>query len=93
MYAGFGAAEVTTIRFPACYSKEFDACLEDPFTTDKDCKSIQAAWRLEDERIDKAIDDKIDAMPFCSSREKYYWAGGGILAGIFVGSLLATVMM
>jgi hypothetical protein len=94
VYAGFGQGEVQALRIdlPGCYSKEFDDCLDDPNTTYPGCRRINELWDSGNEAVEAAVDAAIESVPFCSEKEKYYWAGGGVLAGILVGSLLATVI-
>jgi hypothetical protein len=94
VYAGFGQAAVQAVKLdmPHCYSREFDECLDDPNTTYPGCRAIHEAWNRDDPVLDDAVDAAIEAVPFCSEKERYYWAGGGVLAGILVGSLIATLM-
>jgi hypothetical protein len=89
VYAGFGTAAVKAIKLPACYSQEFDDCImsEEP-TSYPGCADIHQAYEINEDAADAAI----EAMKFCSEKERYYWAGAGVLAGIFVGSLAATLM-
>lgn len=90
MYEGFGSATMMAVRLPSCYSREFDDCyMAEKPTNYPGCADIHAAY----EANSAATEAAVDAMPFCSEKDRYYWAGAGVLAGIFVGSLAATLMM
>ena len=89
MYAGFGAADVRTLKLPRCYSKEFDECwLADEPNDYPGCADFHAAFEANED----ATDALVEGIPYCSEKERWYYAGGGVLAGIFIGSLLATVL-
>ena len=90
MYAGFGQAEVLKLNMPPCYSKEFHECRFADNPSESDYPGC-AAWDDAFNANEAATEALIDAMPYCSEKDRYYWAGGGVLAGILVGSLLATL--
>lgn len=90
MYTGFGTAAVMAIKLPSCYSAELHECLQaDEPTSYPGCTAMFNAF---DANYD-ASDAAVEALPYCSERDRYYWGGAGVLMGILVGSVAATLMV
>ncbi len=94
MYAGVGALSTSTRDearsvLPNCYSKQFDACLQDDNRQSPACQRYQPV-HLAYEADFEETEQMVDELPYCAYTGQQL---GFIVVGAFLGGAIVTALI